>query len=158
MKRNEKWMKVALREADRAFAQQEVPIGAVVVSAKGEVLGKGYNQREQLYDPTAHAEILAITAAANTRRDWRLDDCTLYVTLEPCPMCAGAIVNARIPTVVYGTADKAAGACGSKFSICGEPVMNHTTHVVSGVLEPQCRQLLAEFFSQIRDEGSIRRT
>jgi tRNA(adenine34) deaminase len=158
MKRNDQWMKVALREAERAFAQQEVPIGAVVVSGKGEVLGKGYNQREQLNDPTAHAEILAITAAANTRRDWRLDDCTLYVTLEPCPMCAGAIVNARIPTVVYGTEDKTAGACGSRFSICGEPVMNHKTSVVSGVLEERCRQLLAEFFSQIRSRGDVRKT
>jgi len=150
MERNEYWMKMALREARKAFQAEEVPIGAVVVSRTGDVLGKGYNQREHLKDPTAHAEILAITAAANTRGDWRLDDTILYVTLEPCPMCAGAIVNARIPTVVYGAPDKAAGGCGSKFGICGGTLMNHTTSVLSGVLEEQCQALLAEFFRTIR--------
>ncbi|MEJ2051158.1 MAG: tRNA adenosine(34) deaminase TadA [Calditrichota bacterium] len=151
MDRNEYWMKVALREAEKAFQADEVPIGAVIVTNTGEILGKGYNQRECLKDPTAHAEILAITAAANTRGDWRLDDTILYVTLEPCPMCAGAIMNARIPTVVYGAPDKAAGGCGSKFDICGGSLMNHTVTVISGVLEDQCQSLLAEFFRTIRE-------
>lgn len=158
MQRNEHFMKLALRESDKAFAAEEIPIGAVVVSAKGEILGKGYNQREQLKDPTAHAEMLAISAAANTRGDWRLDDCTIYVTLEPCPMCAGAIVNARIATVVYGTSDSGAGACGSKFDICGSNILNHKTSVISGVLEEQCRQVLSEFFSQVRQRGTTSRT
>lgn len=147
-------MKLALREAERAMQKEEVPIGAVIVSSHGEILGKGYNQRESLKDPTAHAEILAITAAANTRGDWRLDDTIIYVTLEPCAMCAGAIVNARIPTVVFGAMDKTAGGCGSKFTICGQQVMNHKTAVVSGVLEDQCQALLTQFFEQIRSRES----
>lgn len=151
-------MKMALREAENAFREGEVPVGAVVVSPKGDVLGKGYNQREQMNDPTAHAEMLAISAAANTLQDWRLENCLLYVTLEPCPMCAGAIVNARIETVIYGTVDETAGACGSRFEICGQPVMNHKTSVVSGVLEEQCRQLLSEFFTQSRNPSPPRFT
>ncbi len=154
MKHNEYWMKMALKEAGRALQKEEVPIGAVIISAAGEILGKGHNQRESLKDPTAHAEILAITAAANTKGDWRLDDAIIYVTLEPCAMCAGAIVNARIPTVVFGTADRAAGGCGSRFTICGQQVMNHKTAVVSGVLEDQCQSLLTQFFEQIRTRDS----
>ncbi len=152
--RNDYFMKLALGEAQKAYAEQEIPIGAVVVSSQGEILGKGYNQRERLNDPTAHAEMLAISAAANTQSDWRLDDCSIYVTLEPCPMCAGAIVNARIATVIYGTADTGAGACGSRFDICGSNVLNHKTSVVSGVMEEQCQQLLSEFFTQVRQRGS----
>jgi len=151
MHRNEYWMKLALREAEKAFLIDEVPIGAIVVSPRGEILGKGYNQREKLHDPTAHAEILAITAATNTIGQWRLSDSIIFVTLEPCPMCAGAIVNARIPTVVYGTADQDSGACGSRFDICGTQVMNHKTSVVSGVLEEECQGILTEFFTTLRD-------
>ena len=154
VKRNKQWMQVALREAEMAYEKKEVPIGAVVVSREGDLLGKGHNQREHLNDPTAHAEILAITAAANTLGDWRLDGCTLYVTLEPCPMCAGAIVNARIATVVYGATDRTAGACGSAFEICGRKVMNHKTSVVSGVMSEQCQQLLTEFFTLVRHKDS----
>jgi len=153
MERNKRWMKLALREAEKAYELGEVPVGAVVVSPRGEILGKGYNQREHLHDPTAHAEMLAISAAANSLGNWRLENCTIYVTLEPCPMCAGAIVNARIETVVYGTADQTAGACGSRYDICGEEVMNHKTAVVSGVLEEQCRQILTEFFTLTRDQS-----
>lgn len=153
MKRNEYWMRLALREAERALQKEEVPIGAVIVSANGEVLGKGHNQRESLKDPTAHAEILAITAA-NTKGDWRLDNTIIYVTLEPCAMCAGAIVNARIPTVVFGTADRAAGGCGSRFTICGQQVMNHKTTVISGVMQERCQSLLTQFFEQIRSHDS----
>jgi len=151
MNRNDYWMQVALKEAEKALEMKEVPVGAVIVSDEGEILGKGYNQREHLSDPTAHAEILAITAAANTRGDWRIDNATAYVTLEPCPMCAGALVNARITTVVFGVYDKTAGGCGSRFSICGEPLMNHKTSVVSGVLADQCQSLLTEFFRQVRN-------
>ena len=151
MERNRRWMKAALAEAEKAYEAGEVPVGAIVVSPTGEMLGKGYNQREALNDPTAHAEMLAISAAANSLEDWRLENCLLYVTLEPCPMCAGAIVNARIETVIYGAADQSAGACGSKFSICGESILNHKTSVVSGVLADQCQQILTEFFSQTRN-------
>lgn len=146
-------MQIALREAEKAYEQGEVPVGAIVVSPRGEILGKGYNQRESLNDPTAHAEMLAISAAANTLGDWRLENCLLYVTLEPCPMCAGAIVNARLETVVYGAADKTAGACGSEYEICGQPIMNHTTSVVSGVLADQCQQILTEFFTLTRNNS-----
>jgi len=149
-------MKVALREAEKAYEKKEIPIGAVVVSKEGDIIGKGHNQREHLNDPTAHAEILAITAAANTIKDWRLQGATIYVTLEPCPMCAGAVVNARIATVVYGATDTTAGACGSAFDICGQKVMNHKTSVVSGVLADQCQQLLTEFFTLVRNGNSDR--
>jgi len=152
--RNDYFMKLALREADKAFAAEEIPIGAVVISPKGEILGKGYNQREQLNDPTAHAEMLAISAAANTLGDWRLDGCSIYVTLEPCPMCGGAIVNARIETVIFGTTDTGAGACGSRFDICGSNLLNHKTSVISGVMEEQCKQILSDFFTQVRQRGS----
>ncbi len=111
------WMKQALVQAGKAFAAEEIPVGAIVVK-DGKVIGRGYNQREQLNDPTAHAEVIAITAAANTIDDWRLTESTLYVTKEPCPMCAGAIVNARIRMVVFGCYDEEAGCCGSLYQLC----------------------------------------
>src|SRR5437588_6510285 len=127
-------MEMALAEAETAAAEDEVPIGAVVVSFQRGVIGRAHNQREQLLDPTAHAEMIAITQAAQALRSWRLEDCALYVTLEPCPMCAGAIVLARLPLLVYGTTDPKAGACDTLYPITSEPRLNHRSQVVSGVL------------------------
>ena len=143
-------MALALREARVAFDEDEVPVGAIVVH-KGQVIGKAHNQREALDDPTAHAEMIAITQAAAARRSWRLDDCTLYVTLEPCTMCAGAIVLARIPRVVYGADDPKAGACRSLFRIADDPRLNHRAEIVAGVRAERCGGLLTEFFSRKRE-------
>ena len=146
------YMQLALREALAAAAEDEVPIGAVIVHA-GQVIASAHNQREQLRDPTAHAEMIAITQAAGVRGDWRLDDCTLYVTLEPCPMCAGAIVLARIPRVVYGAADPKAGAAKSLYNLLNDPRLNHRAEVIAGVLADECGAVLSRFFEQKRREG-----
>lgn len=146
------WMTRALDEARAAFEEEEVPVGAIVVQ-DGRLIGMGHNQREQLADPTAHAEMIAITQAATTLGDWRLIDCVLYVTLEPCPMCAGAIIQARIPTVVYGTTDPKAGACESLYQITNDPRLNHRCEVLGGVLKDECRQILQDFFAQQRRLG-----
>ncbi|MCI0332724.1 MAG: tRNA adenosine(34) deaminase TadA [Planctomycetes bacterium] len=148
-------MQQALREAQIAFDEDEVPIGAVVVhddSSSGErrVIGAAHNQREQLRDPTAHAEMIAITQAAEALGNWRLDGCTLYVTLEPCPMCAGAIVLARIPRVVYGAADPKAGAVTTLYQLLNDPRLNHRAEVVSGVLTEPCGEILSKFFREKR--------
>ena len=143
-------MEMALEEAESAAAEDEVPIGAVVVSLKQGVIARAHNQREQLLDPTAHAEMIAITQAAQALRSWRLRDCVLYVTLEPCPMCAGAIVLARLPMVVYGAADPKAGACDSLFRLTADPRLNHRAQVVGGVLAGPCGDALSRFFSQKR--------
>jgi len=143
-------MRRAIREAELALAHDDVPVGAVIVDARGEVLGTGHNERELLQDPSAHAEMLAIRAAAAAAGSWRLLDTTLYVTLEPCAMCAGAIVLARIPIVVYGTADPKAGAAGSVLDILAEPRLNHRPTVVGSVLQPECAALLADFFAARR--------
>lgn len=147
------WMQHALKEAEYAFQRGEIPVGAVVVHG-GKVIGRGHNQREGLLDPTAHAEILAITAAANYLEDWRLLDCTLYVTLEPCPMCAGAILNARIPRVVFGADDPEYGACGGKIQLCRGEYLNHSTEIIGGIREFECKALLEEFFSRKRRKKS----
>lgn len=149
---HEIWMRLALEQARAAFAVDEVPIGAVVVHG-GRVIAEGYNQREQLSDPTAHAEMIAITQAAQALGSWRLLDCTLYVTLEPCPMCAGAIVQARIPTVVYGTTDPKAGACHTLYRITEDARLNHRATVIGGILQPECQAILREFFEQQRAKG-----
>ena len=146
---HERWMESALREAERAYEDDEVPVGAVIVK-EGRIVGKGYNQNERLKDPTAHAEIIAITAAANALGDKRLDGCTLYVTLEPCPMCAGAIVLARIPTLVFGAYDPKAGACSTLYNIVEDSRLNHTVHVIPGVLDDRSSALLKAFFGAIR--------
>jgi tRNA(adenine34) deaminase len=140
----------AIREAALALAHDDVPVGAVVVDARGEVLGAGHNERELRQDPSAHAEMLAIRAAAAAVGSWRLLDTTLYVTLEPCAMCAGAIVLARVPTVVYGTADPKAGAAGSVLDILAEPRLNHRPTVIGSVLQPECAALLVDFFAARR--------
>ena len=142
-------MQLALREAQKAFDDEEVPVGALVVH-DNKIIGKGYNQIERLQDPTAHAEMIAITAAANHLQSRRLAECTLYVTLEPCPMCAGAIVCARIPTLVFGAYDPKAGACGTLFNIVQDKRLNHQPHVVGGVWDGESEELLKRFFGRIR--------
>ena len=149
---HERWMRAALELARQAYDEGEVPIGAVIVH-NDRIIGEGYNQRESLKDPTAHAEMIAITQAANSLESWRLLDCTIYVTLEPCPMCAGAIVLARIPTVIYGTTDPKAGACHSLFQITEDSRLNHRATVLGGVLQQECKGLLQEFFAQQRALG-----
>ena len=143
-------MRLAIDEAERALVHDDVPVGAVILGPAGAVLGRGHNERELLQDPSAHAEMLAIRQAAEAVGHWRLLDTTLYVTLEPCAMCAGAIVLARIPTVVYGTADPKAGAAGSVLDILAEPRLNHRPTVIGGVLQPECAALLVDFFAARR--------
>lgn len=146
------FMRRALAEAEQALAEEEVPIGAVIV--RGErVIASAHNQREQLKDPTAHAEMIAITQAAGALGDWRLADCTLYVTLEPCPMCAGAILQARIPVVVYGATDPKAGAVHTLYQLLADPRLNHRAQTVPGVLGEECGSLLTRFFQAQRKLG-----
>ena len=146
------WMRLALAQARAAFEKDEVPVGAVVVH-QDKVIAEAYNQREMLNDPTAHAEMIAITQAAEALGDWRLADCTLYVTLEPCPMCAGAIVQARLPTVIFGATDPKAGGCQSLYRIPNDERLNHRSIVIGGVLEHECSTILSEFFQMQRDLG-----
>ena len=146
-------MGFALDEAVQAAQEDEVPVGAVILSLSKGILARAHNQREQLKDPTAHAEMIAITQAANAFRSWRLEDCVLYVTLEPCPMCAGAIVQARIPHVVYGCLDPKAGACHSLFQITSDSRLNHRATVVGGVRDAECAELLSDFFRKKRLQG-----
>jgi tRNA(adenine34) deaminase len=147
--KNGYFMRLALREAERARDHGDVPIGAVVVSA-GEVIAAGRNERELRQDPTAHAEILALREAARALGSWRVHDATLYVTLEPCAMCAGAIVLARVPYVVFGASDPKAGAAGSVLNVLGEPRLNHRPEVEGGVLGEECGELLSAFFASRR--------
>ncbi len=141
------WMGLALSEARRALLTGDVPIGAVVIGNDGEVLGLGRNEREAHGDPTAHAEVVAIREAAKKLGSWRLAGCTLVVTLEPCTMCAGAIVLARVPRVVFGAWDEKAGAAGSVFDVLRERRLNHWVEVFPGVREEECAALLRDFFS-----------
>ncbi len=145
-------MQQALQHASAAQAAGEVPVGAVIVHRERVIAAAG-NQREQLHDPTAHAEMLAITQAAAALNGWRLSDCVLYVTLEPCPMCAGAIIQARIPTVVYGASDPKAGAVQSLYQLLSDARLNHRCEIISGILADQCGQLLTQFFRQQRELG-----
>jgi tRNA(adenine34) deaminase len=140
-----RWMEEALREAESAVAHDDVPIGAVVVQ-NARIIGRGRNERELREDPTAHAEVLALREAAAALGSWRVLDSTLYVTLEPCAMCAGAIVLSRIPRVVYGCTDPKAGAAGSVLDVLAEPRLNHRPEVVGGVLADECAELLRSFF------------
>ena len=146
-------MHAALREARASAAADEVPVGCVIVH-EGLVIGRGHNQVEGLKDATAHAEILAIGAASAALGSWRLHECTLYVTLEPCSMCAGAIVLARLARLVYGAPDPKAGACGSVLDVIREPRLNHRAEVRGGLLADECGALLREFFSKKRREGN----
>lgn len=146
-------MEMALDQAAAAAAEDEVPIGAVIVSFTQGVIAQAHNEREKLLDPTAHAEMIAITQAAGALRSWRLEDCVLYVTLEPCPMCAGAIVQARLPLVVYGAADAKAGACHTLYQIPSDPRLNHRAQVICGVLADRCAAVLSDFFAAKRRQG-----
>jgi len=148
---HKKWMMAAFREAEKAFEQDEVPIGAVVVKNR-IIIGRGYNQCESLNDPTAHAEIIAITSAANTIKNWRLKDCELYVTKEPCPMCAGALVNARIDEVVFGMYDEKEGCCGSLYQLCRDNRFKHQLTVKGGIMENACTLIVQEFFKNQRTQ------
>jgi tRNA(adenine34) deaminase len=142
-------MRLALREAERALGHDDVPIGAIVVH-EGEVIGQGHNEREIRADPTAHAEMIALREASRALRSWRLLDCVLYITLEPCAMCAGAIVLARVPRVVFGTRDPKAGAAGSVLNVLDVPQLNHHPQVQSGLLAEECASLLRGFFAPRR--------
>ena len=151
---HERAMGQALAEAETAFAEDEVPVGAVVLDLEsGLVIAAAHNQREQLQDPTAHAEMIALTQAARAVGSWRLDRCALYVTLEPCPMCAGGVVNARVPLVVYGCPDPKAGACDTLFRLASDPRLNHRARIVSGVRAAECAALLSRFFQAKRALG-----
>ena len=152
---HEVFMKLALKQAVLAYEAGEVPVGAVIVH-DGRVIGAAHNQREQLRDPTAHAEMIAITQAAEAVGGWRLNNCALYVTLEPCPMCAGAIVNARIPIVVFGASDPKAGAVHSIFRLLNDARLNHRCQVVPAVMADDCAALLTQFFAERRDSKSHR--
>ena len=147
--RDEYFMQMAIRDAQTALEHGDVPIGAVVV-CDGEVVGEGHNERELRQDPTAHAEVIALREAARTLGSWRILDSVLYVTLEPCAMCAGAIVLARVPRVVFGCTDPKAGAAGSVLDILAEPRLNHRPEVAGGLLAPECAALLQDFFSSRR--------
>jgi tRNA(adenine34) deaminase len=147
--RDDYFMRLALREAERALEHEDVPIGAVVVRG-GEVIAAAHNERELRQDPSAHAEIIALREAARAAETWRVLDAVLYVTLEPCAMCAGAIVLARVPRVVYGASDPKAGACGSVIDVLGEPRLNHRPEVAGGLLAEECGALLSGFFASRR--------
>ena len=149
---DERFMKVAIEAAKIAQDNGDVPIGAVIVY-ENQIIGKAYNQREQLNDPTAHAEIIALTQAAAFRQSWRLIGCTVYVTLEPCPMCAGALVLSRMDRLVYGCDDPKTGACKSLYNIVQDKRLNHRLEVTTGVLADQCREQLQDFFQRRREEN-----
>ena len=146
------YMRQALAEARQALLEEEVPIGAVIVRGE-QVIAAAHNQREQLKDPTAHAEMIAITQAAAAVGGWRLEECTLYVTLEPCIMCSGAILQSRIPLVVFGATDPKAGAVDSLFHLLNDPRLNHRCQVIPGVLAPECGEILTKFFQAQRRLG-----
>ena len=149
MMSDEEFMGVALEEAEKALEKGEVPIGAIIVQ-NGQIVARAHNLKEELKDPTAHAEILAIQEATRNLKKWRLNDCTLYVTLEPCPMCAGALVQSRVKRVVYGIHDLKAGAAGSVLNVLDEPRFNHQVNVSSGVLQEECREIMQRFFRSLR--------
>jgi tRNA(adenine34) deaminase len=150
-KEDENFMKLAIEQAQIAEENGDVPIGTVIVY-KNQIIGRAYNQREQLQDPTAHAEIIALTQAATFLESWRLHGCTMYVTLEPCPMCAGALVLARIDKLVYGCDDPKTGAVKSLYNIVNDERLNHTVNVTSGVLAEECSDILQQFFQRRRIE------
>ncbi|MBN2284907.1 MAG: tRNA adenosine(34) deaminase TadA [Tissierellales bacterium] len=146
---NEYFMNKALEEAKKAYDIGEIPVGAIIVK-EGKLIGRGFNQKEATHDATMHAEMAAIREACAHLNSWRLTGCTLFVTLEPCAMCAGALVNARIDHLVIGTKDPKTGACGSIFDIVNEPKLNHQITVETGILEEECSQMLKDFFKELR--------
>ena len=154
LKPDKQWMKQALREAEKAADAGEVPVGAVVVHG-GHLVGRGHNMVERLSDATAHAELIAITAASESLGSKYLTDCTLYVTLEPCPMCAGAIVWSKIPRLVFGAYDERAGACSSLYNITQDTRLNHRTELLAGVEEAACSELIKAFFAERRRKEAV---
>ena len=146
---HEIYMREAVNEAKKAFELDETPIGAVIVQ-DGKIIGRGYNRRNSEKNPLCHAEIIAINEAAKYIGDWRIENCTIYVTVEPCPMCAGAIVQARIPTVLFGTENVKAGCCGSVLNLMQQEKLNHRAEVISDVLKEECSSLMKEFFKNMR--------
>ena len=150
---DEHFMREALRQAQKAFEASEVPVGAVVVRA-GKIIARAYNQVELLKDATAHAEMLALTQAEAAVGDWRLTDCDLYVTKEPCPMCAGALMHTRVRRLIFGCADPSAGAAGSVMNLLQMPAFNHRCDITLGVLQDECVAILQNFFRKRRDEQS----
>jgi tRNA(adenine34) deaminase len=150
MNKHEIFMKQALTEAYKAFDEDEVPVGAVIVH-EGLIIGRAHNQIKMLKDPTAHAEMIAITQAAAHLRNERLNGCELYVTIEPCSMCVGALILARFKTVIYGANDPKTGACGSAIDLTKPGLFNHTLEVIGGIMEPECRTVIQEFFLAKRD-------
>jgi len=142
-------MNESIRLAQKAFSDGEIPVGAIIVK-DDKIIGRGYNQRERLNDPTAHAEILAITAASSTLEDWRLSDCTIYVTKEPCPMCAGAIINSRVSNLIFGAYDEEKGCCGSLYQLCRDNRFKHQLSVKGGIMEDACTLIVQEFFKKQR--------
>ena len=143
------FMRLALQQAQQAQVEDEVPVGAIILN-QDRIIAAAYNQREQLHDPTAHAEMIAITQAAEAIGDWRLEHCTMFVTLEPCPMCAGAIIQSRIPRIVYGATDPKAGAVTSLYNLLTDTRLNHTVQVTGGVLAEDCGRILTNFFRSKR--------
>lgn len=150
-----KYMEQAIQEAQKAAAQDEIPIGAIVIDPDGKIIGRGYNQRELKEDATMHAEIIAIREACQVLKSWRLVDCSLFVTLEPCPMCAGAIINARLKNVFIGALDPKAGAAGSVIDLFGLEKLNHHPHVIRGLFKEECSQMLKDFFRAIRRKQKL---
>ena len=149
---HEMYMSMALEEAMQAFKEDEIPVGVVIV-CNDTVIAKAHNKTRQCSDPTAHAELLAIQDAATVLHNERLTGCSMYVTKEPCAMCAGAIVHARIEKIYIGTADKRFGACGTVLTVCGNPVLNHKPEIVFGILEKECKDVLQDFFKQLRKKS-----
>lgn len=150
---SEHFMAEALKEAQKAYEREEIPIGAVIVK-DGKIIGRGFNQKEETCDATAHAEMIAIKEASEILQAWRLKGCTMYVTLEPCAMCAGALVNARIDKLVIGASDPKTGACGSVFNIAQETRLNHQIELQLGILEEDCSAILKSFFEKLRNRDS----
>ena len=157
MTQDEIYMGEAIKQAKRAYRREETPIGCVIVY-QDKIIARGYNKRNWKKNTLAHAEILAINKASKELGDWRLEDCTMYVTLEPCPMCAGAIVQARIPRVVIGSMNSKAGCAGSVLNLLKEPGFNHQAQVVTGILEEECSEMMSGFFTELRKKKRLPET
>lgn len=150
MDENIKFMKEALKEAKKSYQKDEIPVGAVIVK-EGKIIARGHNIKETKTDPTKHAEIIAIQKASKKLQTWRLSGCTMYVTLEPCSMCAGSLIQARIDKVVIGTMDEKTGACGSVLNLLSDYKFNHTVQVETGIMQEECKKILQQFFKELRE-------
>ena len=153
MKDDQEWMRQTIKLAEKAYSENEVPVGSIIVK-NNKIIGRGYNQKESLGDPTAHAEMIAISAASSTINDWRLNDSSIYITKEPCAMCAGAIVNARISRLIFGSYDNEKGCSGSLYQICNDKRLGGNTAIKGGILEKQCSDLLKKFFLLKRKQSN----